>query len=70
VVPALIAGGSDRLVAFGVILIVTAGYQIASPPELAAAACGLLALALGVVRRASIWPATQAPPRPAVLPAA
>jgi hypothetical protein len=71
VVPALMVGGSERLAALGVVLIITAGYQIASPPELAGAACGLLALGLGVARRAEHGPAHgMIPPRPAVLPAA
>jgi hypothetical protein len=51
VLPGLGAGGSDRLIAYGVIMIVTAGYQVASPADLGVSTCGLLALALGVVRR-------------------
>jgi hypothetical protein len=52
VIPALGAGGSERLAALGVVLIVAGGYQIASPPDLAAAACGVLALGVGVARGA------------------
>jgi hypothetical protein len=50
VIPALGAGPSDRLVAYGIIMLVTAGYQIASPSDLGVAVCGLLALAVGVTR--------------------
>jgi hypothetical protein len=71
VVPAFIVGGSERLVALGVVLIIAAGYQISSPPDLSAAACGVLALGLGVARRTAAWPQRQAaPPRPATAPAA
>jgi hypothetical protein len=50
VLPAIGSGASDRLVAYGVIMLVTSGYQIASPSDLGVAACGLLALAVGVTR--------------------
>jgi hypothetical protein len=50
VVPALAAGGRDRLIGCGVIMMVTAGYQIASPSDLGVSMCGLLALALGITR--------------------
>ncbi len=50
--PGARAGGAEpsRLCGYGVLLLVCAGYQIGGPSELAAAACGLLALALGTVR--------------------
>jgi hypothetical protein len=63
VLPALGAEASDRLVAYGVIMLVTSGYQIASPSDLGVAVCGLLALAVGVTRH-------QAPPPPSETPAA
>ena len=53
VLPALQAGGADRLVGYGLIMVVSAGYQIASPPELAVAVAGLLAIAVGLTRRES-----------------
>jgi hypothetical protein len=51
VVPAFAAGGSDRLLAYGVLLVVVAGYQASSPADLGVSACGMLAIALGVYRR-------------------
>jgi hypothetical protein len=62
VLPGLGAGGSDRLIAYGVIMIVTAGYQVATPADLGVAACGLLALALGVARRPFAPPAQTPSP--------
>jgi hypothetical protein len=61
--PALGSGASDRLVAYGVIMLVTSGYQIASASDLAVALCGLLALAVGVIRhpRAPTLPDTPQP---------
>ncbi len=50
-VPALYAGGPDRLFGYGLVMMVTAGYQIASAPDLAIAAAGMLALAVGLLRR-------------------
>jgi hypothetical protein len=66
VVPALYAGGPDRLFGYGLIMVVTAGYQIASPADLAIAAAGLLALAVGVLRRTANVdpPADVAAPAP------
>jgi hypothetical protein len=66
VVPALYAGGPDRLLGYGLIMVVTAGYQIASPPDLAMAMAGLLALAVGVLRRG----ASAAPPANVAAPVA
>jgi hypothetical protein len=66
VVPALYAGGPDRLLGYGLIMVVTAGYQIASPPDLAMAMAGLLALAVGVLRRG----ASAAPPADVTAPVA
>ena len=51
VLPALLGGGGDRLLAYGIIMVVTAGYQISSPTDLAMATAGLLAMAVGVSRR-------------------
>ena len=72
VVPALYAGGPDRLFAYGLIMVVTAGYQIASPPDLAIAAAGLLALAVGILRRtaSAAPPAADGAGAPAPAPAA
>lgn len=39
------AGGRERLRAVGLLLLGVAGYGLASPPELAVAACGILAVA-------------------------
>jgi hypothetical protein len=64
VLPGLGAGPSDRLVAYGVIMLVTSGYQIASPSDLGVAVCGLLALAVGVTRQQ--LPPTPEPTPPAV----
>jgi hypothetical protein len=61
VLPALGSGPSDRLVAYGVIMLVTSGYQIASPSDLGVAVCGLLALAVGVTRHHPP-PIADAPP--------
>jgi hypothetical protein len=69
VLPALGAGASDRLVAYGVIMLVTSGYQIASPSDLGVAICGLLALAVGVTRHAPPPTETPAPATPAAAPA-
>lgn len=63
-VPALGAGPSDRLVAYGIIMLVTSGYQIASPSDLGVAVCGLLALAVGVTRHQPVPPETPAPAVP------
>ena len=53
--------------AYGAVMMVTAGYQIASPTDLGVSACGMLALALGVSRRAGV---TRSPdPHPAAAPA-
>jgi hypothetical protein len=62
VLPALKGGGADRLLAYGIIMVVTTGYQIASPMDLAIATAGLLAMAVGVSRRG-----LDAPPAPPVL---
>ena len=72
VLPALGSGASDRLVAYGVIMLVTSGYQIASPSDLGVAVCGLLALAVGVTRhhRPPIADAPAAPVGAAPAPAA
>ena len=51
VIPSLASSGGDRLIAYGVLLVVSAGYQIASPADLGIAACGVLAMALGITRR-------------------
>ncbi|HEY0713164.1 MAG TPA: hypothetical protein VGF45_10850 [Polyangia bacterium] len=63
--PALRAGGGDRLAGYGLLMVVTAGYQIGSPPDLAVSTAGLLALGVGLCRRgagvdigASATPAT------------
>jgi hypothetical protein len=70
VMPAIAAGGGDRLIGCGVLLMVTSGYQIASAPDLAISACGLLALALGVTRRMlGTPPAAVAPSPPEAAPA-
>jgi hypothetical protein len=63
VLPALVGGGGDRLLAYGIIMVVTAGYQISSPTDLATATAGLLAMAVGVARRG------QSTPPPPVLAA-
>ena len=66
VVPALAGSGSDRLIAYGaILLVISAGYQIASPTDLGISACGMLALALGVTRRSNPAPT----PDPALTPA-
>jgi hypothetical protein len=71
VVPALLSGGQERLAACGVILLVSAGYQISSPPDLATAACGLLALVVGAARRAPPPPPADRPtPAPSFEPSA
>ncbi len=51
VIPALLSGGGDRLLAYGIVMIITAGYQIGSPPDLAISTAGLLAMAVGIARR-------------------
>jgi hypothetical protein len=68
VLPALGSGASDRLVAYGVIMLVTSGYQIASASDLGVALCGLLALALGVTRHQR--PSVADTPQPALAAAA
>ncbi len=62
VLPAIGSGASDRLVAYGVVMLVTSGYQIASPSDLGVSACGLLALAVGVTRQPAPPPLADAPP--------
>jgi hypothetical protein len=64
VLPAIGSGASDRLVAYGVVMLVTSGYQIASPSDLGVAACGLLALAVGVTRHPLPPALADAPPAP------
>ncbi|HEY0707278.1 MAG TPA: hypothetical protein VGG33_10785 [Polyangia bacterium] len=49
--PALRAGGGDRLIGYGLVMVVTAGYQIGSPADLAVSTAGLLALGVGLCRR-------------------
>jgi hypothetical protein len=49
--PALRLGDGDRLVGYGLLMVVTAGYQIGSPADLAVSTAGLLALAVGLCRR-------------------
>jgi hypothetical protein len=66
VLPALQGGGGDRLLAYGIIMVVTAGYQISSPTDLAIATAGLLAMAVGVARRGLAAPPPPPPPLPAV----
>jgi hypothetical protein len=61
VVPSMAGTGGDRLIAYGALLVVSAGYQIASPGDLGIAACGLLALALGITRREGDEPAPATP---------
>jgi hypothetical protein len=48
--------------AYGVVMMVTAGYQIASPTDLGVSACGMLALSLGVSRRTGVTRSTDATP--------
>jgi len=43
----LLEGGSSRLIGYGLILLVSAGYQTVAPNQLLFATCGLLALAAG-----------------------
>jgi hypothetical protein len=64
VVPSLAVSGGDRLIAYGVLLVVSAGYQIASPADLGIAACGLLAMALGITRREHHEPTAAPEPVP------
>jgi hypothetical protein len=59
VVPALAGSGADRLVGYGAIMLISAGYQIASPTDLGIAACGLLAMAMGIARRSPGAPAAD-----------
>jgi hypothetical protein len=42
---ALVAGGRERLLGLGVLLLGAAGYELDSPPALAVSACGMLAVA-------------------------
>ena len=64
-VPALRAGGGDRLLGYGIVIVVTAGYQIASPSDLAISTAGLLAMAVGISRRAT---AARPPTPPLAVP--
>jgi hypothetical protein len=61
VVPSLVGSGGDRLIAYGALLVMSAGYQVASPGDLGIAACGLLAMALGISRRERDEPAPATP---------
>lgn len=61
VIPSFAAGGSDRLIAYGVLLVVISGYQVSSAGDLGVSACGMLAIAVGLVRR----PGTTATPNTA-----
>jgi hypothetical protein len=51
ILPGLRGDGGERLIAYGVIMVVTAGYQIASPQDLAISVAGLLAIAVGAGRQ-------------------
>lgn len=70
VIPALRAGGGSRLYAYGIIMVVSAGYQVGSPPDLAIATAGLLAMAVGITRRGNADAAPPVRPVSAEVPAA
>jgi len=71
VIPALGADGGHRMLGYGMVMVVTSGYQVASPADLGVAACGLLAMAAGITRYVAppAGPVAWAPP-PAVAAAA